>query len=170
MGKVYLIGVGPGDEELLTLKAIRAIKEADVILYDKLINVNILNYSKEDAKLIFCGKEAGKHYKTQEEINDLIVMNAKKGKIVARLKGGDPYVFGRGGEEAIRLYNEGIEFEVISGVTSAIAALNYAGIPATFRGVSQSITILTAKSEGELKIDYEALSKLNGTLVFDGTV
>lgn len=166
MGKVYLIGAGPGDEELLTLKALRIIKEADVILYDKLVNINILNYAKDEAKLIFCGKEAGKHYKSQEEINELIIKYAKEGYVVARLKGGDPYVFGRGGEEAIRLFEEKIDFEIVPGVTSAISALNYAGIPATFRGVSQAIHIFTAKSEGKLNIDYEVVAKLEGTLVF----
>ncbi|CDF57301.1 uroporphyrinogen-III C-methyltransferase [Thermobrachium celere] len=166
MGKVYLIGAGPGDEELLTLKAVNKIKEADVILYDNLINTNILSYAKDGAKLVFCGKRAGKHYKTQEEINDLIVEYAKKGLRVVRLKGGDPYIFGRGGEEVLRLFREDIDFEVVSGVTSAISALNYAGIPATYRGIAQSFHILTARSEKELKLDFSIISKLEGTLVF----
>lgn len=163
---VYLVGVGPGDEELLTLKAINTIKRADVILYDRLINPNILRYANSQAELVYCGKESGKHYKTQQEINDLIVKYSKEGKVVARLKGGDPYVFGRGGEEALRLVEEGIDFEVVSGITSAIAALNYAGIPITHRGVAQSFHVVTGKSANDLNVNYKALSKEEGTLVF----
>ncbi|MCX7951650.1 MAG: uroporphyrinogen-III C-methyltransferase [Clostridiales bacterium] len=163
---VYLIGVGPGDEELITLKAIKTIKKADVILYDRLINPNILRYAKNEAEIVYCGKESGKHTKTQQEINDLIVKYAKEGKVVARLKGGDPYVFGRGGEEALRLVEEGIDFEVIPGVTSAIAALNYAGIPITHRGIAQSFHVVTGKSANNLNVNYKALAKEEGTLVF----
>ncbi|MCX7883576.1 MAG: uroporphyrinogen-III C-methyltransferase [Caloramator sp.] len=166
MGKVYLIGAGPYDEELITLKAIRAIKECTVLLYDRLVNPNILKYANENCEILFCGKETGCHYKTQSEINEKIVNMAKMGHIVGRIKGGDPYVFGRGGEEALRLYEEGIEFEVISGITSAISVLNYGGIPVTHRGLSQSFHVFTGKSAQNLDIDWKLVSRLKGTLVF----
>lgn len=166
MGKVYLIGVGPGDEELLTLKAVKAIKECTVLLYDRLVNPNILKYADEKCEILFCGKESGCHYKTQREINDKIVELAKNGHVVGRIKGGDPYVFGRGGEEALRLYDKGIEFEVIPGISSAISVLNYAGIPITHRGLSQSFHVFTGKSAEKLQIDWKIVSKLNGTIVF----
>lgn len=166
MGKVYLIGVGPYDEELITLKALKALEKCNVVLYDRLVNKNILNFLKDDCKIFFCGKESGCHYKTQDEINDMLVKFAKKGDIVGRIKGGDPYVFGRGGEEALRLKEENIEFEVIPGISSAIAALNYAGVPITHRGISQSFHVFTGHSANALSYDWKVISKLNGTLVF----
>jgi uroporphyrinogen III methyltransferase/synthase len=111
MGKVYLIGAGPGDEGLMTVKAARVLKECTAVLYDRLIGNNVLKYINEECKVFYCGKAPGCHYKTQDEINDMIVSLAKEGHTVGRIKGGDPYVFGRGGEEALRLCEEGIEFE-----------------------------------------------------------
>ncbi|MCY6354158.1 uroporphyrinogen-III C-methyltransferase [Clostridium sp. ZS2-4] len=166
MAKVYLIGAGPGDEELMTIKAVTALEECTAVLYDRLAGNNILKYINEKCKVFYCGKEPGCHYKTQEEINDMLVSLAKEGHIVGRIKGGDPYVFGRGGEEALRLCEEKIEFEVIPGITSAISVLNYAGIPATHRGISQSFHVFTGKSAEKLNINWEAVSKLEGTLIF----
>ena len=166
MSKAYIIGTGPGDEELLTLKAKRVLGECTAVLYDRLVSNNILNYLNDDCEIYYCGKEPGAHYKTQEEINEMIVKLAKEGHIVGRVKGGDPYVFGRGGEEVLALQKEGIEFEVIPGVTSPIAVLNYAGIPITHRGLAQSFHIVTGMSAKTLNVNFEALAKENGTLVF----
>lgn len=166
MSKAYIIGTGPGDEELLTLKAARALRECTVVLYDRLVSNNILNYIDENCEVYYCGKEPGAHYKTQEEINKMIVKFAKEGHIVGRIKGGDPYVFGRGGEEVLALKAENIDFEVIPGVTSPISVLNYAGIPITQRGIAQSFHIVTGMTAASMKVNFEALAKENGTLVF----
>ena len=166
MSKVYIIGTGPGDEELLTLKAVESLKKCTAVLYDRLVSNNILNYLNEDCEIYYCGKEPGSHYKTQEEINNSLVELAKKGHIVGRIKGGDPYVFGRGGEEVLALINDNIEFEVIPGVTSPISVLNYAGIPITQRGMAQSFHIVTGMTAGVQNINWEALAKEKGTLVF----
>lgn len=166
MSKVYIIGTGPGDEELLTLKAVRVLKECTAVLYDRLVSNNILNYLNENCEIYYCGKEPGAHSKTQDEINELLVSLAKKGNIVGRVKGGDPYVFGRGGEEVLALKHENIPFEVIPGVTSPIAALNYAGIPITHRKVAQSFHVITGKSAQDLNVNFKALAEEEGTLVF----
>lgn len=166
MSKVYIIGTGPGDEELLTLKAVRVLKECTAVLYDRLVSNNVLNYLNENCEIYYCGKEPGAHSKTQEEINELIVSLAKKGHTVGRVKGGDPYVFGRGGEEVLALANEDISFEVIPGVTSPIAVLNYAGIPITHRGIAQSFHVVTGKSSQDLNVNFKALAAEEGTLVF----
>lgn len=166
---VYLIGAGPGDEALITVKGMDSIQKADVILYDRLINTSLLKYAKEEAETIDVGKSPNCHPYSQEEINELIVHHAQEGKIVARLKGGDPYVFGRGGEEALALAEAGISFEVVPGITSAIGALNYGGIPVTHRNISTSFHVITGH-ENPLKenstVNYEALAKLEGTLIF----
>lgn len=164
--KAYIIGTGPGDEELLTLKAVNCLKECTAVLYDRLVSNNILNYLNDDCEIYYCGKEPGCHYKTQEEINNMIVRLAKEGHIVGRVKGGDPYVFGRGGEEVLSLIEENIEFEVVPGVTSPISVLNYAGIPITQRGVAQSFHIITGMTAGVTSINWEAISNEKGTLVF----
>ena len=166
MGKVYIIGTGPGDEELLTLKAVEALKKCDVVLYDRLVSNNILNYIREDCEAYYCGKEPGAHYQSQEEINNNLIKFAKKGKTVGRIKGGDPYVFGRGGEEVLALKELNIDFEVIPGVTSPIAVLNYAGIPITHRSMAQSFHIVTGMSAKESTVNFKALAKEEGTLVF----
>ncbi len=166
MSKVYLIGAGPGDEELITLKGIRALKKCTAVMYDRLASNSLLKYLNKDCKTYYCGKEPGCHYKTQEQINDMLVALAKEGHIVGRIKGGDPYVFGRGGEEALRLYEEGIDFEVIPGVTSAVAVLSYAGIPATHRGLAQSFHVFTGKSVDQLELSWQAAAALKGTLIF----
>lgn len=166
MSKAYIIGTGPGDEELLTVKAVNALKKCTAVLYDRLVSNNILNYLNDDCLVYYCGKEPGAHYKTQEEINEMLVKLAKEGHIVGRVKGGDPYVFGRGGEEVLALREENIPFEVIPGVTSPIAVLNYAGIPITHRGIAQSFHIVTGMSAKNLNINFKALAMEEGTLVF----
>ncbi|WP_027410742.1 uroporphyrinogen-III C-methyltransferase [Anoxybacillus tepidamans] len=166
MGKVYLVGAGPGDPELITVKGLNCIKKADVILYDRLINEELLTYAKQNAELIFCGKLPGYHTMQQETINRFLVHHAKKGKIVVRLKGGDPFVFGRGGEEAEALVKHGIEFEVVPGITSGIAAAAYAGIPVTHRHFSSSIAFITGhRREGSSEeMKWESLAKGIDTL------
>jgi len=168
-GKVYIVGAGPGDIGLLTVKGLMCLKKADVVVYDFHLNAQVLNYIKHDAEFIYAGKRGGHHEMTQEEINRTLIEKAKAGKIVCRLKGGDPFVFGRGGEEAECLAREGIEFEVIPGVSSAIAVPAYAGIPLTHRLYSSSVTIVPG-NEGSSKkqstIRWEQLSKGPGTLVF----
>lgn len=143
MGKVHLTGAGPGDIELLTLKALRVIREADVIIYDRLANPDILQEAKNGCEFVYVGKEDGKHIIPQDDINEVIYQNALKHNIVVRLKGGDPFVFGRGGEEALYLKERGITFDVIPGITSAISGPAYAGIPVTHRGVSVSFRVVT---------------------------
>ncbi|MFL0252411.1 uroporphyrinogen-III C-methyltransferase [Clostridium neuense] len=165
-GKVYIIGAGPGDEELITVKAVRKLKECTAVLYDRLIGKEILKHLNETCKIYYCGKEPGCHYKTQNEINDMLVELAKEGNIVGRIKGGDPYIFGRGSEEALRFSKEGIEFEVLSGITSPVAVLNYAGIPVTHRNISRSFHVFTAKTADDYAINFKAAAELQGTLIF----
>lgn len=168
-GKVYIVGVGPGDYKLVTFKAAECIGKADVIVYDRLVNKKVLKYARKDAELVYAGKSAGLHSMSQGEINDIIVKKAKEGKIVARVKGGDPFLFGRGGEEAEECCDNGIEFEVVPGVTSAIAVPAYAGIPVTHRDYCSSLHIITGHETPDKdgsKLDYEVLAKLEGTLVF----
>lgn len=143
MSKVYLTGAGPGDIELLTVKALKTIQNADVIIYDRLANPEILKEAKENVELIFVGKEKGNHRVPQDEINEIIYQSALKYGNVVRLKGGDPFVFGRGGEEALYLKERNIKFEIIPGVTSAISVPAYAGIPVTHRGVTPSFRVVT---------------------------
>ena len=166
-GKVYLIGAGPGDEGLITRKGYRYLKEANVVVYDRLVNPELLEDLGEGVKYIYVGKSGKHHTKTQDEINEIIYKEARAGNIVARLKGGDPYVFGRGGEEGEYLYDRGIEFEEVPGITSAIGGLAYAGIPITQRGIATSFHVITGhlKDDSE-EINFEALAKLKGTLVF----
>ncbi|NMM64652.1 uroporphyrinogen-III C-methyltransferase [Clostridium sp. P21] len=166
MGMVYLIGAGPGDEELITLKAARKLGKCTAVMYDRLAGVGILKYLNPDCKIYYCGKEPGCHYKTQDEINNMLVELAKQGHIVGRIKGGDPYIFGRGGEEALRLIDEGIDFEVIPGITSPISVLNYGGIPVTHRKIAQSFHVFTGKSAEKLNINWDAAANVGGTLVF----
>ncbi len=147
-GKVYLVGAGPGDPGLLTIKAMNLVKRADVILYDRLVNPEILSYRKNGAKLIFVGKEPGRHIIDQESINRIIADEASQNRVVVRLKGGDPFVLGRGGEEARALRKMGIDFQVVPGVTSAIAVPEAAGIPVTDREASSSFTIVTGHRAG----------------------
>ncbi len=167
-GKVYLVGSGPGDPELLTIKAKRLIENAEVVLYDQLPGKAILGMLPEDAEKIDVGKYAGNHKLSQWQINELLVKRAKDGKIVVRLKGGDPYLFGRGGEEAQALAREDIEVEVVPGITSAIAVPTYAGIPVTHRDYASMVTFITGHEDPtkeETAIDWELLARFEGTLV-----
>lgn len=160
MKKVYLVGAGPGDPELITLRGLNLIKKADVIIYDRLANEELLRNAKKGAELIYVGKGRGAHTFRQEEINKLLVEQAMRGKVVVRLKGGDPLVFGRGGEEIRALKKHGISWEVIPGVTSAIAVPELVGIPLTDRKYSSSFTVVTGQedpSKEEAKLDYGAL-------------
>lgn len=167
-GKVYLVGSGPGDPELLTIKAKRLIERAEVILYDQLPGKAILNMLPGNAEKIDVGKYAGKHKLSQWQINELLVKRAREGKNVVRLKGGDPYLFGRGGEEAQALVKEGIEVEVVPGITSAIAVPAYAGIPITHRDYASMVTFITGHEDPtkeDTALDWELLAKFRGTLV-----
>ena len=166
MGKVYIVGAGPGDVDLITVKGLRCIQEADVILYDRLINNELLTYAKPNAKLIFCGKLPNRHAMIQDNINLSLVQHASQGKIVTRLKGGDPFVFGRGAEEAEVLVENGIPFEIVPGITSGIAAPAYAGIPVTHRDLGSSFAIVTGHMrEGkDDSIQWDSLAKGIDTL------
>jgi uroporphyrin-III C-methyltransferase len=158
--KVYLVGAGPGDPELITLKAHRLIQKADVLIYDRLASEDLLRNAKEGAELIYVGKRTGAHTHTQEEINRILVEKGREGKVVVRLKGGDPFLFGRGGEEIRALREAGIACEVVPGVTSAIAVPALAGIPVTDRRYGSSVTIVTGQEDPtkeEQRLDYGAL-------------
>lgn len=168
MGKVYLTGAGPGDIELLTVKALRLVQEADVIIYDRLANPEILKEAKNGCEFVYVGKEDSHHTLPQEEINEVIYQSALKHECVVRLKGGDPLVFGRGGEEAIYLKDRDIKFEFIPGITSAISVPEYAGIPVTHRGVTVSFRVVTgheSKNKDHSQIPWENY-KSDDTIVF----
>ena len=168
MGKVFLTGAGPGDIELLTLKALRVIKEADVIIYDRLANPEILDMAKNGCEFVYVGKEDGRHIMPQEQINETIYQQALKHNTVVRLKGGDPFVFGRGGEEGAYLKQRGVSFEIIPGITSAISVPAYAGIPVTHRGVAVSFRVVTgheAPNKEASQIVWENF-KTDDTIVF----
>lgn len=166
-GKVYIIGAGPGDFELLTLKAKRIIENADCIIYDRLISNDILRLSKEDAELIYLGKENTEGGLIQDKINQTLIKKSLEGKNVARVKGGDPFVFGRGGEEIETLVKNNIDFQVVPGVTSSIAIPAYAGIPVTHRGVARSFHVFTGHTmENGKWHNFKNIAKLEGTLVF----
>lgn len=166
MGKVYIVGAGPGSVDLITVKGLKCIQQADVILYDRLINKELLEYAKPNAELIFVGKLPKLHGVIQERIHQLLVQHARKGKVVTRLKGGDPFVFGRGAEEAEVLVEAGIPFEVVPGITSGIAAPAYAGIPVTHRDYGSSFAIVTGHMrEGkDDSINWKGLAESVDTL------
>jgi uroporphyrin-III C-methyltransferase len=168
IGKVYLVGAGPGDPEMITVKGLRLIRAADVIIYDRLIPHALLDDARPDAELIDAGKEPTKHRLSQTVINDLLIEKAGQGSLVVRLKGGDPFVFGRGGEEALACARAGIPFEVVPGVSSAFAVPAYAGIPVTHRGITTTMTVIAGyenPSDPDGGVNYEALAALGGTLV-----
>jgi len=168
IGCVYLVGAGPGDPELLTLKGLRLLQQADVVLYDGLANPSLLLHAKETCEKVSVEKRPGFHRVQQEDINQLMVDHARVGKCVVRLKGGDPIVFGRGGEEAEVLRQEGIPFEIVPGISSAIAAPAYAGIPVTHRGMSTHFTVVTGTTtalDGQHEVNWELLAQAGGTLL-----
>ncbi|MDN4493735.1 uroporphyrinogen-III C-methyltransferase [Ureibacillus aquaedulcis] len=166
MGKVYIVGAGPGSVDLITVKGLRCIQQADVILYDRLINKELLEFAKPNAELIFVGKLPKLHGVIQDRIHRLLVQHARKGKIVTRLKGGDPFVFGRGAEEAEVLVEAGIPFEIVPGITSGVAAPAYAGIPVTHRDLGSSFALVTGHmQEGkEDAINWKGLAESIDTL------
>jgi uroporphyrinogen III methyltransferase/synthase len=167
LGTVYLVGAGPGDPDLLTLKGKNCLEQAEVILYDRLVSAELLEHPAEGAELIYVGKQAGKHCANQREIEQLLVRKAREGKLVVRLKGGDPFVFGRGGEETVALKRAGIPYEIVPGVSSAIAAPAYAGIPVTHRSCASSVAIVTGHetSKGSGQVKWNELIRSVDTLV-----
>jgi len=167
LGKVYLVGAGPGDPDLLTLKGKKCLEQAHAILYDQLVSDDLLEHAADSSELIYVGKQAGKHCADQRAIEELLIRKAREGKTVVRLKGGDPFVFGRGGEEAAALKRAGIPYEIVPGVSSAIAAPAYAGIPVTHRSCASSVAIVTgheaSNSSGQVK--WDKLTRSVDTLV-----
>lgn len=165
---VFIVGAGPGDAGLLTLRAAEVLSRAQVVLYDALVSEAVLAMLPSGCRKIFAGKRCGAHFMRQEEINAAMIRYARAGKRVVRLKGGDPFVFGRGGEEAQALHDAGIEFEIVPGISSALAVPAYAGIPVTHRGVSTSFTVVTGHedpSKPHSQIDWRAVAAAGGTLV-----
>ena len=167
-GTVFLVGAGPGDPLLLTERGKQCLQEADVVVYDALVSASVLNLTRQDCTLIFAGKTAGQHHKKQSETNLLLVQLAQQGKKVVRLKGGDPFVFGRGGEEAQVLQAHGIPFVIVPGVSSCYSVPAYAGIPITHRAYASSFHVITGhrKATQQEDLDGVALAHLEGTLVF----
>lgn len=167
-GKVFLVGAGPGDAELLTIKAKRLIEQADVVVYDRLVSADVLELVPPGVSRIFVGKAPGNHPADQDTINEMLVRLARRGHDVVRLKGGDPFVFGRGGEEALHLVRHGIAYEVVPGVTAALACAAYAGIPLTHRGLARSLRFVAGHCRGDtpLELDWDGLADGDTTLVF----
>ena len=161
-GKVYLVGAGPGDIELITRKGYQLVCRADVVLHDHLIPAELLNVARPGAEIISVGKFASRHTMAQDQINKLLIEKAKNGKVVVRLKGGDPYLFGRGGEEAESCADAGVDFEVVPGITSALAAACYGGIPPTHRDCTCNVAIVTGHRKGSEQIEIPKA----GTIIF----
>ncbi len=166
-GKVYLVGAGPGDPKLLTVKAVELLKHADIVIYDRLVGEAILTLAPEKAEKIYVGKRTGKHEVPQDKITELIIEKAQTGGTVVRLKGGDPFVFGRGGEEAEALVEKGIKFEVVPGISSSVAAPMYAGIPLTHRDYAASVAIITGHRAGDAEkpINWAKIADAVDTMV-----
>ena len=170
-GMAYLVGAGPGRSDLITVRGLRLLQKADVVIYDRLVGRDLLEEIRPGAELIFVGKGVGRHVCTQEEINDLLVDQVARGSVVVRLKGGDPFVFGRGGEEAQALRMAGLPYEIVPGVSSAIAAPAYAGIPVTQRNVATAFAVVTgheSAGKDESDVDWEALARIPTLVILMG--
>ena len=169
-GRVYLVGAGPGDPGLITCRGAQLVAQADVVVYDYLVSDRLVQLARDDAEMIYVGKKAGQHTLPQEKINELLIEKAQPGAMVVRLKGGDPFIFGRGGEEALALRQAGLGFEVVPGITAAVAAAAYAGIPVTHRDFASEFALMTghedAERTGESQIDWQVLGSWRGTLAF----
>jgi uroporphyrin-III C-methyltransferase/precorrin-2 dehydrogenase/sirohydrochlorin ferrochelatase/uroporphyrin-III C-methyltransferase len=166
--KIYLVGAGPGDPDLLTVKALRLLQQADVVVYDRLVSSEILQLIPAGAKQVYVGKVSGKHHMDQDAINELLLKLACTGRKVIRLKGGDPFTFGRGSEEARFLVRHGVDYEVVPGITAAAACGAYAGIPLTHRGVARSVQLIAGHCQADepLDLDWRGLASTENTLVF----
>lgn len=166
-GKVYLIGAGPGDMELMTMKAARMLNEADAVVYDRLVSDEIVGMARADAKMIFVGKSSDRHTVPQDGINEILAQEARAGRIVARLKGGDPLIFGRGSEEAAYLHSQGIEVEYAPGITAAQGVASVTGVPLTHRGLATGVQYVTGhrQANGVLDLDWKRLANPDTTLV-----
>lgn len=168
LGKLFLIGAGPGDPELLTLKAVRVLRQCDVVLYDRLVSPEVLSFARPDAELIYVGKHEGEQNQTQTHIFDLIRRRALDGKTVARLKGGDPLVFGRGAEEWALAREHGIHVELVPGITSAVSVPGLAGIPLTYRGISQSFAVITGHCQADVAGYWNNYARIDTLVVLMG--
>lgn len=167
-GKVFIVGAGPGDPDLITIKAVNAIKKSDVVLYDRLVSKKIVDMIPKRAEKLYVGRDVGDDYKHQDNTNDLMVKHAKKNKMVVRLKGGDPFIFGRGGEEAEFLRKHKVNYEIIPGITSGIGSAEYSGIPLTHRDFASSVVFVTGHEDAKKKkgvVQWEKLAKSVDTIV-----
>ncbi len=167
-GIVYLVGAGPGDPDLMTVRGMACLRRAEVVVYDRLVSPELLAEAPEDAELVYAGKAPGCHSCQQEEINDLLVHHARQGKVVVRLKGGDPFLFGRGAEEVLACAEAGVRCEVVPGVTSATSVPALAGIPVTHRGIAASVAVVTGHCNGLDRVDWEAMARVDTLVVLMG--
>jgi uroporphyrin-III C-methyltransferase len=167
-GRVYLVGAGPGDPGLMTVRGMDCLRQADVVVYDRLVNTELLAEAPVHAELIYAGKEPGRHGCHQEEIHEILIRRAEAGKVVVRLKGGDPFLFGRGAEELLACAAAGIPCEVVPGVTSAISVPARVGIPVTHRGVAASFVVVTGHCNGADRVDWQAVARIDTVIILMG--